>query len=342
MKKIGFACKWIDRPDQVNGIKPNDDAKKYNTGGTTVAWLTRQSKDVAVEKLWDLMKGNIESVYQLVKKVGSLDEHLRMVRIGSDVLPVYTHRDWNWFWRQPDVLLYAERAFSKIGQYARERRVRLSFHPGQFVVLASDSPDIVSRSIEEFEYHADMARFMGYGQQFQDFKINVHIAGRQGPDGIRRALQQLSPEARNTITIENEENAWGLDDVLTISDVVPIVLDVHHHWVREAEYIQPNDERVIRVVDSWRGIRPTLHYSVSREDWLPGHDVNTLPDFNLLLAEGKKKQKLRAHSDFMWNTAVNAWVYGFWDQFDVMVECKSKNLGAHQLFEFWKQLENSV
>ena len=34
IKRIGFACKWIDTPDQVNGIKPKDDAKKYNTGAT--------------------------------------------------------------------------------------------------------------------------------------------------------------------------------------------------------------------------------------------------------------------------------------------------------------------
>ena len=55
MGKIGFACKWIDRPDQVNGIKPKDECKQYNTGATTVAWLNRQTKDVAEQKLWDLM-----------------------------------------------------------------------------------------------------------------------------------------------------------------------------------------------------------------------------------------------------------------------------------------------
>lgn len=27
--KIGFCCKWIDRADQVDGVRPNDDAKKY-------------------------------------------------------------------------------------------------------------------------------------------------------------------------------------------------------------------------------------------------------------------------------------------------------------------------
>jgi len=336
--KIGFACKWIDRPDQVNGIKPKDDAKKYNTGGTTVAWLNRQSQSVAEEKLWDLMRQNIESTYQLVKRVSEQDEHLRMVRISSDILPVYTERNWSYFWRQSDVRLYAERAFAKVGLLARERGVRLSFHPGQFCVLASDSDDIVFRSIEEFEYHADMARWMGYGQKFQDFKINVHIAGRQGPEGIRRVMGRLSTEARNTITIENEENAWGLEDALSISDVVPIVLDLHHHWVRTGEYISRDDDRVKRVIDSWRGIRPTCHYSVSREDWLAGHDRNILPSFELLLEAGHKKQKLRAHSDFYWNSAVNQWALGFLDQFDIMAESKGKNLASFSLSNHAKNL----
>jgi len=282
------------------------------------------------------MVQNTESTYQLVNRVGNLDEHLRMVRISSDILPVYTERSWSYFWRMPDVINYLGTAFSKVGDCARSSGVRLSFHPGQFCVLASDSDDIVSRSIEEFEYHADMARWMGYGKQFQDFKINVHIAGRQGPEGIRRVLQKLSPEARNTITIENEENAWGLDDCLTISDIVPIVLDIHHHWVREGEYIQSSDHRIMCVVDSWRGVRPTCHYSVSREDWLPDHDVDTLPDYHALLTQGKNKQKLRAHSNFMWNNACNEWALSHLSWTDIMVESKGKNLSSFNLYRQWK------
>jgi len=335
IKRIGFACKWIDNPTQVNGIGPNDDAKKYNVGGTTVTWLNRQTRDVAEQKLWDLMHSNIESVRKLVEKVGTLDEHLRMVRIGSDVLTAYTHADWRDFWQRSDVQRAAEREFCKVGQLAKERNVRLSFHPGQFVVLASDNPGIVERSIEEFEYHADMARWMGYGKSFQDFKINVHISGRQGPEGIRRAYQKLTPEARNCITIENEENAWGLDDCLIISDLVPIVLDVHHHWIKTGEYISPMDSRVDRVVQSWRGVRPTMHYSISREDCLVGHSTDLEPNMEQLLAQGYKKQKLRAHSDFYWNHEVNAWAGQFNDQFDIMCEAKGKNIAS---FDFAKSL----
>jgi UV DNA damage repair endonuclease len=337
-KKIGFACKWIDHAGQVDGIKPKDDAKKYNTGSTTVAWLNRQSTAVAEEKLWDLMKQNIEATRMLVKRVGELDENLRMVRLSSDILPVYTEPVWSRFWRLPDTRAYCERGFKQIGDLARENNVKLSMHPGQFCVLASDNPDIVDRSIEEFEYHADMARWMGFGVSFQDFKINVHISGRAGPAGIRSAYKRLSPEARNCITIENEEISYGLDDCLSISDLVPIVLDIHHHWIREGEYIGSSDIRVNRVVDSWRGVRPTLHYSVSREDILVGHDLQVPPNHGILLAEGHKKQKLRAHSDFMWNNGVNEWALSFLKTHDIMVEAKGKNLASFALADQAKKL----
>ena len=338
IKRIGFACKYIDRPDQVDGIKPKDDCAKYNTGTTTVAWLNRQSRSTAEDKLWSILKDNIESTRLLVEKVGTFHDNLRMLRISSDLLPVFTHPDWRYFYRQPDVVRYMERHFGTIGQTAKVHNVRLSMHPGQFVVLASDNTDIVEKSIEEFEYHSTMAKWMGYGQQFQDFKINVHISGRQGPSGIRLAYNRLSTEARNTITIENEENSWGLDDCLTLSDLLPIVLDIHHHYCREGEYIETTDSRIQMVIDSWRGVRPVIHYSQSREEYLANHPRHQRPSRDALIESGINKQKLRAHSDFMHNDAMNAWAKNHWEWADIMVEAKAKNLASTKLYEGFQSL----
>ena len=332
-KRIGFACKWIDLHRQIDGIKPKDDCKKYNTGSTTVAWLNRQTKDAACEKLWSLMEQNIESSRLLVERVGALDENLRMVRLSSDILPVYTEPTWSWFWRLPDVRTACERGFQQIGDVARSRGVRLSFHPGQFCVLASDSDDIVNRSIEEFEYHVDMARWMGYGQTFQDFKINVHIAGRRGPMGIVAALARMTSEARNTLTIENDEMTWGIEHSLELVDHCALVLDIHHHWIKTGEYIEPNNDRIKRIIDSWRGVRPVIHYSVSREEHLIGHATDAFPSLGTLMEQGHKKAKLRAHSNYYWNTAVNQWALSFRDNFDIMCESKAKNLASFALYE---------
>jgi UV DNA damage repair endonuclease len=333
-KRIGFACKWIDHPDQINGIKPKDDCKKYNTSTTTISWLNRQSKAVAEAKLWELMQHNIEATRLLVEKVSALPQHLRMMRISSDLLPAYTEPKWSYYWKQPDVLAYCERHFAAVGELARKHNVRVSMHPGQFVVLASENPGIVERSIEEFEYHADMVRWMGYGKSFQDFKINIHISGKRGPAGIIDALQRLTPEARNCITIENDENCWGIDSSLELSQHCALVLDIHHHWIRTGEYIQATDDRCLRVIDSWRGVRPVVHYSVSREDYLVNHCADTLPDMTALLAQGYKKQKMRAHSDFYWNSAVSAWAQTHSDWADIMCESKGKNLASFKFAEF--------
>jgi UV DNA damage endonuclease len=333
-QRIGFACKYM-HPDQTQKKKLLEEIQRpLNTRSTTVQWLNRQSRAVAEERLWDIMVHNIASYKRLIEYVGSLPPQLRMVRLGSDVLPVYTEPTWCYFWRKPDVINYCDREFAKVGETARALDVRLSMHPGQFTVLASDNPEIVERSIEEFEYHTDVIRWMGYGRKFQDFKCNVHISGRKGPAGIKDALKRLSPEARNCITIENDENKWGLEHSLELADDLALVLDIHHHWCREGEYIEPTDERFERVIDSWRGVRPVIHYSVSREDVLTGFNSNIRPDMGALLEQGYKKAKLRAHSDYMWNDAVNDWALEFLDYADIMVESKCKNLASIDLYKY--------
>jgi UV DNA damage endonuclease len=331
-QRIGFACKYMHSDQSLKKKELEEIQRPFNTKSTTVAWLNRQTREVAEQRLWDIMVHNIQSYYNLIEYVGNREPVYRMVRLGSDCLPVYTQDDWRYYWQKPDVVAYCEREFAKVGELARKLDVRLSMHPGQFTVLASDNPDIVDRSIDEFEYHINMARWMGYGTQWQDFKCNVHISGRQGPEGIIKALFRLSPEARNCITIENDENSWGLDASLELEKHVALVLDIHHFWVREGYYLQADSDEFKRVVDSWRGVRPAIHYSYSRNEHLPesfAHD--TLPVMSTLLEAGHKKQKLRAHSDFYPNRAANEYALSFLEQADIMSESKCKNLAVEDL-----------
>ena len=329
--KIGFCCKWLNDPSECGGMKVNAVDRDLNGRSTTMRWL-REHPLEAEQRQWDIMNHNTTAAVKMIERVATLPPERRMVRLGSEMLQGYTEKDWKAWWQRREIQDHLEKIFAPIGETARRLDVRLSFHPGQFCVMASDNPGIVERSIEEFEYHADMARWMGYGKRFQDYKINIHISGRQGPEGIRAAYKRLSPEARNCITIENEEMTHGLLDCLSLADLLPIVLDIHHHWIREGEYIEPTDGRVQRVLDSWRGHRPTMHYSISREDLLVGHASDDFPDHGRLLESGHKKQKLRAHSDFYWNTAVNDWALSFLPDFDIMCESKGKNLASNLLY----------
>ena len=333
VKRIGFACKYM-HPDRSLKKKLLEEIERpLNERTTTITWLNRQTKEVAEQRLWDIMEHNIQSLYKLITYVGGLPNELRMVRLGSGVLPGYTEPSWSYYWKLPDVRHYLTKKLKPVGDKARALDVRISMHPGQFTVLASDSEDVVNRSIEEYEYHTDILRYMGYGRTFQDAKCNVHIAGRRGPQGIISILGRLSPESRNVLTIENDENTWGLEASLELTKHCALVLDIHHHWVKTGEYISPMDERCTRIKESWRGVRPVIHYSVSREDYLLGHKTDVKPDYNGLLEHGYKKAKLRAHSDYVWNSAVNDWALSFNKHADIMVEAKMKNLASRQLYQ---------
>jgi UV DNA damage endonuclease len=331
LKRIGFCCKWLNDPSECGGMKVNAVDRDLNGRSTTMRWL-REHPDLAEQRQWDIMNHNTAAAVRMIERVATLPPERRMVRLGSEMLQGYTEKDWINWWQRREIQDHLERIFAPIGETARRLDVRISFHPGQFCVLASENPGIVERSIQEFEYHADMARWMGYGKSFQDFKINVHISGKRGPAGIIDTLGRLSPEARNCITIENDENSWGVDASLELAQHCALVLDIHHHWIRTGDYIQPTDDRVLRIVDSWRGVRPAMHYSVSREDYLVDHAADVAPDYAELLESGHKKQKLRAHSDFYWNQATTDWALSFWDQFDIQCESKGKNLASEQVY----------
>jgi len=159
-----------------------------------------------------------------------------------------------------------------------------------------------------------------------------------GPNGIRVALGRMTPEARNCLTIENDEMTWGIEDSLELVKDCALVLDIHHHHIHSGEYIEADDDRFKRIIDSWRGTRPVIHYSVSREDCLINHATDQRPDLRTLLEQGYKKAKLRAHSNFYWNTAVNEWALSFRNSADIMCESKAKNLASFALYEEAKRL----
>lgn len=323
INRIGFACKIQSDHDKADA--------DLNTKSTTISYLARQTPDAQRAKLWDLLNHNLSAFYRQLKYVAKLPPNQRMFRITSDLLPAYTHDDYMPFYFQSDVVAKLEYYLSMCGEFARANDIRLSFHPGQFCVLASENPGVVENSITEFEYHADLIRYMGYGKSFQDFKCNVHVGGKLGPQGIKAAMRRLSPEARNCLTIENAEFTWGLDASLELVDTCALVLDIHHHWINSGEYIEPTDPRFKRVVDSWRGVRPVVHYSVSREDVLVDLDPTIKPDLALLLDCNFTKAKLRAHSDYYWNQACNDWALTFSPYADIMCESKQKNLASTEL-----------
>lgn len=334
IQRVGFACKYM-HPDQSLPAKRLKEIQgRLTESGTTKAWMERQKPQDAYNKMWDIIRHNVQAAYNLVQYVGGLPPGQRMVRLGSDQLPFYTLDPWRDFYQRSDVRDFLERQYRYVGDLAREHDVRLSMHPGQFTVLGSADDVVVNRSIEEMEYHADIARMMGYGNMFQDFKINVHLTGKRGAAGVRAIYGRLSPELRNMMTIENDEYSSGIRDILELEDLFALVFDTHHHWIHSNEFIDPQRDDFQRVIASWRGVRPVVHYSVSRIEYLTEVADNELPDRNALKAAGFASNKLRAHSDMYTHKASNDMIAEFWPYADIMAEAKMKNLASTELYTY--------
>lgn len=329
--RIGFCCKYITDVDQISGIKPTHDSYQYNVGTINVSSLKKMSNELAHQRIIDIAIKNLTSIKQLVQLIAGWPEHFRMLRLASDILPLYTHSDYSGIYAECNDMISDQ--FNQIGSIARQYNIRLSFHPGQFCVLASDSDIIVERSIREFEYHADMVRMMGYGRVFQDFKINIHVSGRRGIEAFKTNVQRLSPTALNCITVENDEYVNDINALLDVG--LPVVFDIHHQWIKRGYFVEATDDIIKRVIDTWCGVRPVMHYSQSKEVLLQEQCSDTLPQLNQLLESGFKKSRLRAHSDFYWNTHINQLVKEYVSDFDIQCECKSKNLGRDRLYNEW-------
>ncbi|WP_262028392.1 UV damage endonuclease UvsE [Microvirga sp. Mcv34] len=327
--RFGFCCKYIPEDGDAQT------ARAMNTSTVTMTYLGRLDPASAYDKISAVVSHNLEAFRLQIAHVATRPKIERLHRLSSDLLPGYTHASCREIYRDPDLRRLIETRLAAMGEFAREKDVRLSMHPGQFCVIASANPSAAANGLAEFEYHAEVMALMGYGEGWHPHGAHINIHGGAkalGAEGIRGGLAHLSRTARNLITLENDEVSFGLDDLLPLADDVPLVLDLHHHWIMSrGEYIEPDDTRIAQIIASWRGVRPVSHVSVSREDLLPDPDMDTLPDFEALVAAGIKPKDLRAHSDLMWNRAINDLVMRHLSWSDFEIEAKLKNIASEGL-----------
>ena len=142
--RFGFCCKWLDDPSETAGMKVNARNRDLNGRSTTMRWLREHAAE-AEQRQWDIMNHNARAALLMVERVGTLPPERRMVRLGSEMLQGYTEPNWIDWWQRAEIQDHCERIFKPVGDAARRLGVRLSFHPGQFCVLASEADEIVER-----------------------------------------------------------------------------------------------------------------------------------------------------------------------------------------------------
>jgi len=325
--RLGFCCTFVS---------PAGDAvetKAMNMRTVTMAWLGRQTPSDAYDRLAEVVGHNLDVLDRQIAHVVTLGPLERMLRLVSGFLPGWSHPTARPLY-DADLKAAIERRLAAAGEVARTRDVRLSMHPGQHAILATLRESALANAITDIMDHVAVFAMMGYaGWHPFGTHINIHGgAGSAGVEGLRHGLAQVPAEARQLLTIENDEVSFGTDMLLEVADDVAIVVDFHHHWIHSrGEWLMPDDPRVARLAASWRGVRPAAHISVSRETLYSELLADEPPNYAELSAAGFKASELRGHSDMMWNRWVNDFVAGHLAWCDVEVEAKMKNLASAQL-----------
>lgn len=272
MIRLGLCCIFREQP-----------IKFYHTTATAVARLPRAD---GLAKLSRLCRQNAESLLAALQFCAAHD--IGCFRINSQILPVKTHPACGYEIADlPDADAIV-RAFQACGHFARQHGLRTCFHPDQFVVLNSTRADVVTKSIAELEYQAEVAAWVGADV------VNIHGGGAFGnkPQALAtfaRNLDRLSQPARRLLTVENDDRVFTPADLLPVCRAagIPLVYDVHHHRCHPDGL--PESEATQLAIATWNR-EPLFHISSPLAGWNGRqperhHDEIDLQDFPLCWQE---------------------------------------------------------
>lgn len=245
----GLCCQFANEPIQ------------FRT--TTASSLMRMSLAQRLRKVSDLCLANAQTLLAALRYCA---EHgIGCFRIPSSILPIKTHPEVGYRIDElPDAMSIVE-TFRRCGDVAAEHDIRTTFHPDQFVVLNSPREDVVEKSIQDLEYHAEVAEWV------RADVINIHGGGAYGDKGSALAafvsnVNRLSERVRSRLTVENDDKTFTPSDLLSLSRFtgLPVVYDVHHHRCLPDEL--SIEEATAAAIKTWNR-EPLFHISSPLAGW---------------------------------------------------------------------------
>ena len=297
--RLGFAVKVLG-----GGGLPSHDTRR---------WQSDPHLRVSLERL--------REVFDYLDSAG-----IDMYRMTASLAPYATHPDMPQFRGQVDE---CRDELAALGA----RGLRLSTHPGQYVVLNSEDERVRSIAVEELDLQAEVLDAMGLGPEAV---VVLHVGGAAGGcdagmDRFMEGFERLPERARRRLVIENDDRTYSLSNALAVSarTGLRVVWDILHHRCHDPDGI-PDDEALDLSGRTWQG-RGTqkIHYSS------PRLDVGERK-----LRRGRRVERqvvlppMRAHADLIDPIGFDLFIRtsGYAD-FDIMLEAKAKDLALIRLRE---------
>lgn len=197
---------------------------------------------------------NLDVFYRALKYCA---EHgISLYRVTSDLFPMSDYA------LGQKLISELAPAMAALGTCANRMGVRVLIHPDQYVVISSLSDKVVANSIRILEHHARVFDLLGLPRS-PWAPIILHGGKRGRHDALKRIIRELPEPVLTRLVLENDEHAYGAQEVLDICRAtgVPMVFDIHHHLVKEKliDYEHPG---IATLLESARGTWPEAEWQI--------------------------------------------------------------------------------
>ncbi|WP_323144473.1 UV DNA damage repair endonuclease UvsE [Massilia phyllosphaerae] len=193
-------------------------------------------------------------------------EGIRLYRMPSSLFPFFDEDIGR------EVMQPLAPALARTGARATQLGLRLVMHPDQFVVLSSDSPEVVANSIKILQMHADIMELLQQPRSPWAL-LEIHGGKANRSDELVARIRDLPDPIRLRLCLENDEYSYGALDIhdVCVRSGVPMIFDAHHHIVHDklSSYDDPSvAEMLARARETWaEPAHQVVHISNGREDF---------------------------------------------------------------------------
>ncbi|MEN3013502.1 MAG: UV DNA damage repair endonuclease UvsE [Endomicrobiia bacterium] len=266
-------------------------------------------------KLKNLNKDNLLKVF--FKNLNDFEKLLEIskknnftiFRLGSNFIPFASHETFSKSW-----LKIIEKELIYFSYKIKNYNIRITMHPGQFVVLNSPQPEIVEKSLRELEYHFWVLDCLNLDK---NCIVVVHLGGIYGnkEKSLERFANTLAKNKWLTkrLAVENDDKSFTVEDLLKLKELgLPLVYDHHHNKLNSSIFSSQD------VLKTWGDRIPEFHISSSHENSNEHANYVKLDDF------------IELYKNFQTTRRI-----------DIIVEAKNKEKAVLKLIKEIKNLDET-
>lgn len=294
---LGLCCQFMEPVVKSSGIQ------YINTVGEKTLQLGRfKANSYSKDLILKVYKDNLDGLFKTLKKIKGIG--FKSFRISSNLLPLYDKID--------ESILYDDGVSAKlndIGEYIKASNIRVSFHPDQWCVLASEKENVIENSIVSLKHHASLFDRMNLPVN-RFFSINIHGSPKDKSSKLIEVINTLPDNVKNRLSLENDERAYSVKKLHEIFKETGVAIcgDLHHHSFN-TDGLSAKDALSL-AISTWGTIKPNTHLS------------NSEPEF---LTKGSFTEK-RKHSKYYHSIPDFLIKLNNDGSIDIDMECKMKNI----------------